>query len=31
MCYGIAPGQWCAGYRDDAVLFGGIIDEITYR
>ncbi len=29
--FSMAPGQWCVGYRGDAVLFGGIIDEIDYR
>jgi tRNA-specific 2-thiouridylase len=29
--YGAARGQWCVGYRDDVVLFGGIIDEIEYQ
>lgn len=28
--YGMAPGQWCVGYRDGIVLFGGVIDAIRY-
>lgn len=28
--YSMAPGQWCAGYREGVVLFGGVIAEITY-
>jgi len=29
--FNIAAGQWLVGYRDETVLFGGIIDEINYR
>jgi tRNA-specific 2-thiouridylase len=28
--YGMAPGQWCVGYREDVVLFGGVIAEVRY-
>lgn len=28
--YGMAPGQWCVGYRDGVVLFGGVIAEVRY-
>ena len=28
--YSMSSGQWCAGYRGDTVLFGGIIDGIEY-
>ena len=26
-----APGQWCVGYRDGVVLFGGIIERVEYE
>ena len=29
--FNMAPGQWCVGYRDSVVLFGGMIEEIAYR
>lgn len=29
--FGLAPGQWLVGYREDVVLFGGIIAEVTHR
>jgi tRNA-uridine 2-sulfurtransferase len=29
--YNMAPGQWCVGYRDDVVLFGGVIAGIRYE
>ncbi|MCH7472494.1 tRNA 2-thiouridine(34) synthase MnmA, partial [bacterium] len=29
--FGMSRGQWCVGYRNDTVLFGGIIDGIEYR
>lgn len=28
--FNMAPGQWCVGYRDDTVLFGGVIRSIAY-
>jgi tRNA-uridine 2-sulfurtransferase len=28
--YNLALGQWCVGYRDDTVLFGGMISGIRY-
>ena len=29
--YGAALGQWCVGYDKDAVLFGGIIENVSYE
>jgi len=28
--YSMSAGQWCAGYRGDTVLFGGIIEGVEY-
>lgn len=28
--YNMAPGQWCVGYREELVLFGGVITGIRY-